>query len=64
MPGATRNHCPNLSSRVAADDSPMKLTAANALPADDNLKPLCAPPFPLDYIEEMTALMGGDGRMR
>ena len=28
------------------------------------MKPLCAPPFPLDYIEEMTALMGGDGRMR
>ena len=24
----------------------------------------CSPPFPLDYIEEMTALMGGDGRMR
>ena len=28
------------------------------------MKPLCSPPFPLDYIEEMTALMGGDGRMR
>ena len=28
------------------------------------MKPLCAPPFPLDYIEGMTALMGGDGRMR
>ena len=27
-------------------------------------KPLCSPPFPLDYLEEMTALMGGDGRMR
>lgn len=28
------------------------------------MKPLCEPPFPLDYIEEMTALMGGDGRMK
>ena len=24
------------------------------------MKPLCSPPFPLDYLEEMTALMGGD----
>ena len=29
-----------------------------------NMKPLCEPPFPLERIEEMTALMGGDGRMR
>ena len=43
--------------RVAADDNPMKLMSIA-------MKPLCAPPFPLDYIEEMTALMGGDGRMR
>jgi len=28
------------------------------------MKPLCEPPFPLDRIEEMTALMGGDGRLR
>ena len=27
-------------------------------------KPLCEPPFPLEHIEEMTALMGGDGFMR
>jgi len=26
--------------------------------------PLGEPPFPLDRIEEMTALMGGDGRLR
>ena len=25
---------------------------------------LCTPPFPLERIEEMTALMGGEGRMR
>ena len=25
------------------------------------MKPLCEPPFPLERIEEMTALMGGDG---
>ena len=50
--------CGKLSSnRVAADDNPMKLMSIA-------MKPLCAPPFPLDYIEEMTALMGGDGRMR
>ena len=28
------------------------------------MKPLCELPFPLERIEEMTALMGGDGRMR
>ena len=50
--------CGKLSSnRVAADDNPMKLMSIA-------MKPLCEPPFPLDYIEEMTALMGGDGRMR
>ena len=50
--------CGKLSSnRVATDDNPMKLMSIA-------MKPLCAPPFPLDYIEEMTALMGGDGRMR
>ena len=36
---------------AAADDNPMKLMSIA-------MKPLCAPPFPLDYIEEMTALMG------
>ena len=50
--------CGKLSSnRVAADDNPMKLMSIA-------MKPLCSPPFPLDYSEEMTALMGGDGRMR
>lgn len=44
--------CGKLSSnRVAADDNPMKLMSIA-------MKPLCAPPFPLDYIEEMTALDG------
>ena len=28
------------------------------------MRPLCPPPFPLERIEEMTALMGGEGRMR
>lgn len=40
--------------RVAADDNPMKLMSIA-------MKPLCEPPFPLERIEEMTALMGGDG---
>lgn len=42
------------SNRVAADDNPMKLMSIA-------LKPLCEPPFPLEHIEEMTALMGGEG---
>ncbi len=45
------------SNRVAADDNPMKLMSIA-------MKPLCQPPFPLERIEEMTALMGGDGRMK
>ena len=50
--------CGKLSSnRVAAGDNPRKLMSIA-------MKPLCSPPFPLDYIEKMTALMGGDGRMR
>lgn len=28
------------------------------------MKPLCEPPFPLERIEEMTQLMGGDGCLR
>ena len=43
--------------KMPADDNPMKLMSIA-------MKPLCAPPFPLDYLEEMTALMGGDGRIR
>ena len=74
-----RNHCPNClwvrrggewaiihrckrcgalsSNRVAADDNPMKLMSIA-------MRPLCEPPFPLERIEEMTALMAGDGRMK
>lgn len=44
------------SNRVAADDNPMKLMSIA-------VKPLALPPFPLEYIEEMTRLMGGDGSM-
>ncbi len=42
------------SNRVAADDNPMKLMSIA-------MRPLSQPPFPLERIEEMTALMGGDG---
>ena len=49
-----RNHCPNCLSSLHVDEEP----------GDRASKPLCSPPFPLDYLEEMTALMGGDGRMR
>lgn len=42
--------------RVAADDNPMKLMSIA-------MKPLCAPPFPLDRIEAMTRAMGGEGHI-
>jgi len=45
------------SNRTAADDNPMKLMSIA-------LKPLCSPPFPLERIEELTALMGGEGSMK
>ena len=44
------------SNRVAADDNPMKLMSIA-------MKPLSQPPFPLEKIEEMTTLMGGDGQL-
>ena len=50
--------CGKLSSnRTAADDNPMKLMSIA-------LKPLTSPPFPLERIEELTALMGGDGKIK
>ena len=49
--------CGTLSSnRVAADDNPMKLMSIA-------MKPVALPPFPLEKIEEMTDLMGGDGKL-
>ena len=45
------------SNRIAADDNPMKLMSIA-------MKPLTSPPFPLERIEEMTALMGGEGNMK
>lgn len=44
------------SNRIAADDNPMKLMSIA-------MRPLTLPPFPIERIEEMTRLMGGDGRM-
>lgn len=44
------------SNRIAADDNPMKLMSIA-------MRPLSAPPFPIERIEEMTRLMGGDGEM-
>ena len=50
--------CGHLSSnRVAADDNPMKLMSIA-------MKPLTQPPFPLEYLEEMTARMGGEGSLQ
>ena len=49
--------CGKLSSnRSAADDNPMKLMSIA-------LRPLTQPPFPIERIEELTALMGGEGSM-
>lgn len=45
------------SNRVAADDNPMKLMSIA-------LRPLCEPPFPIERIEELTRLMGGDGSLK
>ncbi len=45
------------SNRIAADDNPVKLMSLA-------MKPVSSPPFPLEYIEEMTRLMGGDGEMK
>lgn len=44
------------SNRIAADDNPMKLMSLA-------MKPVSSPPFPLERIEEMTRLMGGDGKL-
>ena len=44
------------SNRVAADDNPMKLMSIA-------MRPLCEPPFPLEGIEEMTRLMGGEEQL-
>ena len=45
------------SNRAAADDNPMKLMSIA-------MKPVAFPPFPLERIEELTVLMGGDGAVR
>ncbi|MBQ9886442.1 MAG: RNHCP domain-containing protein [Lachnospiraceae bacterium] len=42
--------------RIAADDNPMKLMSLA-------MKPVASPPFPLERIEELTKLMGGDGEL-
>lgn len=44
------------SNRIAADDNPMKLMSIA-------MRPLSAAPFPIERIEKMTRLMGGDGEM-
>ena len=44
------------SNRTAADDNPMKLMSIA-------MRPIAEPPFPLERIEELTALLGG-GKMR
>ncbi len=45
------------SNRIAADDNPMKLMSLA-------MKPVSTLPFPLERIEEMTRLMGGDGELK
>ena len=45
------------SNRIAGDDNPMKLMSIA-------MKPVSSPPFPLEKIEEMTKLMGGDGELK
>ena len=45
------------SNRIAADDNPMKLMSLA-------MKPVALPPFPLERLKEMTALMGGEGTLK
>ena len=45
------------SNRIAADDNPLKLMSLA-------MKPIAFPPFPIDKVEEMTKLMGGDGELK
>lgn len=45
------------SNRIAAYDNPLKLMSIA-------MRPIGMPPFPLEHIEEMTALMGGDGKLK
>ena len=59
-----RNHCPNCLSSLHVDEEPGDRASDCGGIMSIAMKPLCSPPFPLDYLEEMTALMGGDGRMR
>lgn len=44
------------SNRVAADDNPMKLMSIA-------MKPISQPPFPIERIEELTKMMGGEENM-
>ena len=44
------------SNRTAADDNPMKLMSIA-------LRPLASPPFPIERMEELTRLMGGEGSL-
>ena len=56
-PGDREADCGGIMEPVAADDNPMKLMSIA-------MKPLCEPPFPVERIEELTALMGGEGSVR
>jgi len=46
-----------VANRIAADDNPMMLMSIA-------MKPISAPPFPLERIEKMTQLMGGSGDLK
>lgn len=45
------------SNRIAADDNPMKLMSIA-------MRPISRPPFPIEKIEEMTKMMGGEGSLK
>lgn len=45
------------SNRTAADDNPIKLMSIA-------MKPLASPPFPIERMEELARLMGGEGSLR
>lgn len=45
------------SNRIAADDNPMKLMSIA-------MRPISQPPFPIEKMEEMAKMMGGEGSLK
>lgn len=55
-----RNHCPYCLTSMHLDIEPGDREAD----CGGAMEPVSSPPFPLEKIEEMTKLMGGDGELK